>query len=161
MAACIAEGSDRAVWVGTGDGCVWKLGEAAPVVRREGHVVTALHVDADGTLCVGWEDGITRRTADDPPKETQWEKVVLKFGFVSGPAYIVDQDAPIGEVECIGRTAKGLVASSVTQGPMNSTPWYNLWDVSWAHFWGPNTQWLSLRDLFPSKRVEAQEKARR
>jgi len=155
MATCMAEGPDSAVWVGTGDGCVRKLGAAAPLVQRQGHVVTALHVDADGTLWIGWEDGLSREVPGDPTKSKLWDKAVTKPVPVLGAYMLGEGDlVPFGEVECLARTSKGLLASSTTNGLLSLVAEF-MWDARWPHFWGPNTEWITFADVFPSKRVHA------
>lgn len=153
LVTCAATHRDAGTYVGAGE-FVFRLGEGGPseVLARAGHGASALFVDEDGTLFVGWDDGVWRLAPDAPDGWDSWDWVALGHGLVSG-GYDVTERGPMGPIACIVRTPIGVVAASRTQGALSFGEYHRLWDTYWAHFWGPSSEWLDLRELFGKARI--------
>ena len=144
------------IYAGDSGGRVWSLGPNEPMLAHEraGHQVTALLADEDGTLWVGWDDGISRMTPENPPKWEFWSEVHLEQPIFAGGRMITDEPGlPMGPVDCILRTSKGLQIGTRDYGLLQIDERAGRFEPYWAHFWGPNSAWLNLADMLPSKRV--------
>ena len=154
VVTCLAEGAG--LWAGDAAGRVWSLGPNQPMLAHEraGHPVTALWADEDGTLWVGWDDGISRMTPENPPKWEFWDRAHLKMpGFLGARMWTDDPGLPMGPVDCIVRTSKGLQVAPRDHGLLLCDEAAGMFEPFWAHCWGPNSAWLTLSDMLPSKRV--------
>lgn len=131
----------------TPEGGGWQL-----LAERSQHRAKALLVDEDGSLWVGWDDGVSHLRVGPARGLQSWDWVALGHGFVSS-IYETTESGPMGEIELLAHTSHGLVAASRTQGLMVYGPYYRLWDRYFAHFTGANSPWVHLPDWFPHKRV--------